>query len=88
MIDLRRQAIRRLRRGDTLHMTICDSLKTYWFEDPYWEVDSAVMATIFNSRRLPFRLVGLGDSLFGTAEQSQSWKARHHVQRGIPAVCN
>ena len=77
-LRMRKVALSRLRRRHVIRKEFRDGITTWWFEDPYFEVSDVVMSTITNSKYWRYRLVALGDSLFGV-EHSQSWQAERAI---------
>lgn len=68
--------LRRLRRGDALHMELGPTgARLWWFEAPHALVSPAVIQALSDSPRPPVRLVEARDSLFGLALNSQTYLA-------------
>ncbi|GLK86715.1 hypothetical protein [Ancylobacter defluvii] len=59
----------RIEAGEPVHMEFTAEGRRWWLNDPYQEVERAVV------RRLGNRLVEAGDSLFGWPGFSQTWRA-------------
>lgn len=70
-----RQATRRLRRGERLHMGLQDGERLWWFEAPYARVSDQVIQKVAFDRGRRVDLTGAGDCLFGWAGHSQTWRA-------------
>lgn len=71
--------VERLSRGDTLRREVGPRGRQWWFEAPYQIVGDDVAMQLQHgliaSPHPDIRLVGMGDSLFPEACDSQSWCA-------------
>lgn len=70
----RDQAEARLAKGDKIHMQYADSVRQWWFDSPYAEVDDADMQALQRAGRVR-----------GAESHSQTWEAFEvqPVPRGI-----
>lgn len=65
----------RIFSGATVYMGFADGERVWWMEEPYEEIDVATMTAAMVGANGGPLLEGVGDSLFGWKDNSQTWRS-------------